>query len=186
VKFVLFVEGHTEKAVPDFLKRWLDPQLRAPVRIQPVRFEGWPEFTRKTARKAQMYLDFPAHVRASGERYRWGVKHFQDQVGRPDFRMFFAVHEIEAWILSQPESLPKGVREALPGKALHPESVNFSEPPAKLMDRLYRQYTGDIYKKVVDGSRLLKKLDPVEACAKCPHLADMLNEMLRLARSRGL
>jgi hypothetical protein len=28
MKFVLFVEGHTEKkAVPRFLKKWLDPQV---------------------------------------------------------------------------------------------------------------------------------------------------------------
>lgn len=29
--FVLFVEGHTEdKALPRFLKKWLDPQLSTP------------------------------------------------------------------------------------------------------------------------------------------------------------
>ncbi len=41
MKFVLFVEGHTEKAaVGPFLKRWLDPQLSSPVGIKTVRFEG--------------------------------------------------------------------------------------------------------------------------------------------------
>lgn len=44
MKFVLFVEGHTEqKAVPSFLKRWLDPRLRQPVGIRTVRFDGWGE-----------------------------------------------------------------------------------------------------------------------------------------------
>ena len=42
MKFVLFVEGHTEKAaLPAFLKRWLDPQLEQRVGLKPVRFEGW-------------------------------------------------------------------------------------------------------------------------------------------------
>jgi hypothetical protein len=58
VKFVLFVEGHTErKAIPSFLKRWLDPQLNQNVGIQPVRFEGWSEFLKKIARSASMHLN---------------------------------------------------------------------------------------------------------------------------------
>ena len=44
MKFILFVEGHTEsKAVPSFLKRWLDPRLSKPIGIQSVRFDGWAE-----------------------------------------------------------------------------------------------------------------------------------------------
>jgi hypothetical protein len=38
MKFILFVEGYTEdKALPQFLKKWLDPQLPNPVGIQTVR-----------------------------------------------------------------------------------------------------------------------------------------------------
>ena len=60
VKFVLFVEGHTErKAIPSFLKRWLDPLLNQNVGIQPVRFEGWSEFRKKIARSASMHLNSP-------------------------------------------------------------------------------------------------------------------------------
>lgn len=41
MKFVLFLEGHTEKnALAPFLKRWLDPQLPEPVGLQTVCFEG--------------------------------------------------------------------------------------------------------------------------------------------------
>ncbi|MEN6436959.1 MAG: TOPRIM nucleotidyl transferase/hydrolase domain-containing protein, partial [Syntrophobacter sp.] len=39
MKFILLVEGHTEKiALPDFFKRWLDPRLKQRVGIQFVRF----------------------------------------------------------------------------------------------------------------------------------------------------
>ena len=41
MKFVLFVEGHTErKALPDFIRRWLDSRLAQRVGIKAVRFEG--------------------------------------------------------------------------------------------------------------------------------------------------
>ena len=44
MKFILFVEEHTEdKALPAFLKRWLDRRLESPVGIQTVRFSGWPD-----------------------------------------------------------------------------------------------------------------------------------------------
>ena len=39
MKFVLFVEGYTEKyGVPAFLKRFLDPRLSRPVGIKAVTF----------------------------------------------------------------------------------------------------------------------------------------------------
>ena len=57
MKFVLFVEGHTEKkALASFLKRWLDPQLDRRVGIQVVRFEGWPELVKDSPDKARMHL----------------------------------------------------------------------------------------------------------------------------------
>jgi len=35
MKFILFVEGRTEdKALPAFLKKWLDPRLESPVGIR--------------------------------------------------------------------------------------------------------------------------------------------------------
>lgn len=55
MKIVLFVEGHTEKkSLPDFFKRWLDPQLPERIGIKVVRFEGWPA--------QQDHSDGPVHV----------------------------------------------------------------------------------------------------------------------------
>lgn len=61
MRFILFVEGHTEdKALPGFLKRWLDPRLKKPVGIKTVRFEGWQELIKdsrqKTDHQRQGYL----------------------------------------------------------------------------------------------------------------------------------
>jgi hypothetical protein len=200
VKFVLFVEGHTErKAIPAFLKRWLDPQVNQNVGIQSVRFEGWSEFRRKISRSANMHLNgpdseqiigaiglldlygldfFPAHISSTPDRHDWAAAHFQREVSHPKFRMFFAVHEIEAWILSQPHILPASVQNGLPASSALPETVNFKVPPAKLLDRLYKGG----YKKIVYGKNLFDRLDPSVAYSKCRYLARMLDEMLTMAK----
>ena len=60
MKFVLLVEGYTEqKAIPAFLKRWLDVRLNQRVGVQIVRFDGWPELISDLPDRAQMYLESP-------------------------------------------------------------------------------------------------------------------------------
>lgn len=100
--------------------------------------------------------------------------------------MFLAVHEFEAWLLSQPEILPAIVKNILPPKIARPETVNFNEPPAKLLDRLYMQSTKRNYKKTTYGKQRFAILDPHVAAEKCPYLKKMLDELLNLARSAGL
>jgi hypothetical protein len=64
MRFVLFVEGHTEdKALPKFLKKWLDPKLSKPIGIRTVRFDGWPELVKDAPTKAKMHLNGPAKDR---------------------------------------------------------------------------------------------------------------------------
>lgn len=206
MRFILFVEGHTEhKAVPAFLKKWLDPQLGQPVGIKAVRFEGWAELVDDVARKAHLYLDdpsnddiiavvslldlygpefYPGHAVSAAERESWGKKHIEDKVNHAKFRHFFAVHETEAWLLSQPNAFPAEIRRGLPDRP--PEEVNFDTPPARLLGRLYKQATRKNYKKVVYGGQLFKKLDPGVAYAKCPTLKALLDEMLALAQAAGL
>ena len=204
MKFILFCEGETErKALPAFLKRWLDPRLSARVGIHPVRFDGWSELIDDAPVKAGLYLSgprsndvvgviglldlygptiYPGGVDTIADRYAWMKNHVESKVSLPKFRMFCAVHEIEAWLLSDPQLLPQKVAAALPGKASNPETVNFSEPPAKLLTKLYRDKTSSGYKKVVHGSDLFRRLDPETAYAKCPYLADLFDQMLQMAR----
>jgi len=103
------------------------------------------------------------------------------KVDHPKFHQFFAVHETEAWLLSEPKIFPTAVKSALPAGTALPESVNFDEPPAKLLDRLYRSKLKQTYKKTTHGKQLFDKLDPVQAYAKCPRLKEMLDEMLEMA-----
>jgi len=204
VRFILFVEGYTEdKALPQFLKKWLDPRLPYPVGIKTVRFEGWPELVKDAPRKARMHLDgpgkneiiavislldlygptfYPSELKECKERYDWAKKDIEDKVNQPKFFQYFAVHEVEAWLLSDPSIFPLKVTKALPTKINHPETVNFDEPPAKLLERLYPLHVGRSYKKVVNGKDLFGKLNPDVAYEKCPHLKDLLDNMLKLAK----
>ena len=99
--------------------------------------------------------------------------------------MFFAVHECEAWILSQPGLLPFNPPNQELRRMQNPERVNFNEPPSKLLNRLYKSNCREAYKKTVHGAGLFRKLDPNEAYEKCPHFKSMLDEMLSLARQAG-
>lgn len=202
MKFKLFVEGYTEqKAIPVFLKRWLDAQFEKRVGIQAVRFEGWQELVKDTPTKAKMYLEgpnkkdiigvialldlygptfYPDDKKNALERYHWAKETLERQVGHPKFRQFFAIHEVEAWLLSDPNLFKSQIKNALPNNP--PEEINFNEPPAKLLERLYKQHTKRRYKKVIYGRELFSQLDPNLAYSKCPILRAMLDEMLEMTK----
>lgn len=201
MKFVLFVEGDTErKALPAFLKRWLDRKLADPVGIKVVKFEGWSELVRDTPTKLCLYLGksdviavialldlygptiYPSDKITATDRYDWAKRELEAKVkNHPRFRQFFAVHETEAWLLSDPQVFPTEVGQGLVAKSRYPETVNFNEPPSKLLQRLYYDRTRRNYKKVTHGQELFGKLDPEIAYSKCPHLKELLDEMLALA-----
>jgi Domain of unknown function (DUF4276) len=204
MKFILFVDGHTEKkSLPQFIKRWLDPRLQYPVGIKTVRFEGWQELVKDAPLKAKMHLNgkgkgeiiavnslldlygstfYPEHIVESEERYDWAKKDIEEKVNHPKFFQFFAVHEVEAWLLSEPNIFPTAVKNAFPrGKIQSPETINFDEPPGKLLARLYPLHIERSYKKVVNGQELFNKLDPNQAYQKCPKLKVLLDKLLELA-----
>jgi hypothetical protein len=208
MKFVLFVEGHTEhKAIPILLHKWLDGRLDQRAGIKVVRFDGWSELVKDLPTKARMYLHgpgsedtiavlglldlygptfYPAHCRTVQKRIEWATAYLLEKVNEQRFRMFFAVHELEAWLLSDPNLFPAVVRDAFPGTIQNPETVNFKRPPKKLLDRLYFEKQKKHYKELVDGGDLFSRLDPQLVYDRCPHFAQMLDEMLALARKAGL
>lgn len=203
MRFIFFIEGYTEdKALPQFLKKWLDLRLPNPVGIRTVRFEGWPQLVKDAPLKAKMHLNGPAkdqiiavislldlygptfypnNLTDSKERYIWAKEYIEKKVNQPNFFQFFAVHEVEAWLLSQPTIFPYDVKKSFPSKTQQPETVNFNEPPAKLLKRLYPLHINRSYKKVVNGKELFGKLDPDIAYNKCPSLKELLDKMLDLA-----
>jgi hypothetical protein len=202
MKVVLFVEGDTEAGVRDLLLRSLS---RSPIPegqrlgITAVRFRGWSNYHDEIEEKVRLNLSrddviggiglldlygphYPKNKRSVAERYDWAKERLEKKVGHPKFRQHFAVHETEAWLLADPKILPRGVANALPSRCKQPETVNFDEPPAKLLERLYRVNAARYYKKRIDGIHLLQKLSPWQAAEKCPFLKLLLDDMLELAR----
>ncbi len=200
MKFVLFAEGHTEKkALPPFLKRWLDPQLAKPIAIKVVRFDGWQDYERDIAAKVRLHMIgpggadviaaiglidlygptfYPSPQKTVAQRIAWATDYFSKKVNNARFRQHFAVHETEAWLLSDSSVLPV----TLPAKSKRPEEVNFAHPPARLLDELYRSQLKRPYKKVVDGYNLFSKLSPETAESRCPYFKSLLHDMLGLAK----
>ncbi len=206
MRFVFFVEGHTEKEIlGPFLRRWLNSRLDQRVGIKTVNFEGWHRLVEDMPRKAKMYLeasdsgelialitlldlygpDFYPHSSTSvDDRVQWATKHLENKVKSDKFRVFFAVHETEAWLFSQPQLFPTEVQQALPnGK---PEGINFDTPPSKCLNNIYLNKLKRKYRKVTDGKNLFTNLDPEVAYGQCPYLKQMLDEMLRMAKESGL
>ena len=208
MKFILFVEGYTEKeSLPEFLKRWLDPRLSRPIGIKVVRFDGWNDFVKGAPKKAALHLNgpdgadivaaiglldlygptfYPPSKTTANQRYDWAKQEIETKVNHPKYRQHFAVHECEAWLLSHPDGLPDEVKKNLPSGCARPEEVNFHEPPKKLLQRLYRDKLRGSYKEVTHGAELFSDLDPNMAHGKCPRLRSMLDEMLSLAEDAGL
>src|SRR6266404_5045275 len=119
LKFVLFCECATEHgALPGFLRRWLDSQLPQKVGIQPVSFNGWAEMVKDIPIKVNLHLRkpdviavvalldlygptfYPVNCAKVSERFEWAKAHLEKKAANPRFRQHFAVHDVEAWILS--------------------------------------------------------------------------------------
>ncbi len=194
--------------MPDFIGRFLNEKFNDNVGVQIVKFNGWANFKKSIAKKTKMHLNgpkkdkiiaaiglldlygstfFPDDKKTVHERYNWGKKYFEgDIVGHSKYKHFFAVHETEAWLLSDSNIFPTNIAKALIEKTKEPETVNSNCPPAKLLDKLYSKHLKQSYKKTVDGKSLFAKLKPETAIKKCPKLNEFLNELVNLAKEAGI
>lgn len=203
MRFVILVEGPTEYAVlSGFLRPWLDAGLGTRVGITLVECSGWGGVYNDAKMYAKKHLSqedviavvslmdlygptfYPDGVNTASQRFTWGKNHMEREiVNMEGFYHFFAVHELEAWLLSAPDIFPPGVKKLLPtGK--RPETVNDTEPPAKLLNKLYRRATKKGYVKTTMGKQLFAKLDPQTAYEACPYFQQMMDKLRDLAKRR--
>jgi hypothetical protein len=207
VKFVLFVEGTTEKlGLPEFLGRWMnDPKHGLPRRVgfNVVAFDGCPNLEKKSTSFAESRLSveganeiiavigimdlhgssFNNQSLSVNERTKKGQLLMEKAVGKLKFRQHFAVHDVEAWLLSDPRIFPEKMQGDIKRKP-RPEMVNGRQPPGKYLESIYHKH-GESYRKALYGAKLFAALDPNIAYAKCPHLKMMLDDMLKLAQSHS-
>jgi hypothetical protein len=182
VKFVLLVEGQTEKYVAEFLERWLNARLETRVGFKTVPFEGRPQYVKDVRQKTEKHLNdpqvgndyiaaiglldlygadfYPAGAETVEERYQAGKEFIEKAVGNSRFHQFFAVHEIEAWLISDPGRFRTEVRSEVAKMSKSPEGVDDNRPPSKRLDELYRTKLKDSYKKVINARNEFPKLDP--------------------------
>jgi hypothetical protein len=206
------VEGDTEHAaLPEFLKRWLDPKLGHRVGIRAVNLGGNSEYIKEVAKMAAKQLNDPKrqeiiaviglldlyglpkgfflpNLSDAQDRYSWAKQELEIRAGQAKFRQFFAVRDVEAWLLSDPDNkyFPPQIKNALRRMAASPETINFDQPPAELLIKLYREKLKNReYRKVPDGCDLFRELDPEIAYRKCSRLKEMLDEMFKLAKESG-
>lgn len=200
MKLAIFVEGQTEKdALPEFFRRWLDSQLPGKrIAIHAVELSGAGGYLRQFAKRVRIALGDSQVVGAVGlidlygsslsypdgttqARYQWAKRELEKQVNDIRFRQHFAVHETEAWLLSEPNIFPGGVAQILQNLD-KPENVNFQNPPSVRLKQIYQQQLGKKYGKPLEGSRLFARLDPELAARKCPHLRLLLKDLLDMTQ----
>jgi hypothetical protein len=189
------------QTLPTFIHKWLNPQLPegGKVGIRAVKFQGVSNYLDDLAQKIALYLDedranfvvglvdlygIPASrvdlsqsatVKEKIESARAYVRNLVPQQYRNRFRQYFAVHEVEAWLLAYPEEWPSKVRAQI--KKRLPEQVNFKEPPAKFLKRILGSY-----KKTTIAMNLFPKVDPQVAIDKFPYLKSFMDDLLRVAQ----
>jgi len=205
MRFVLFVEGDTEKDVlPNLLKRCLEEQIERPVGIRAVNFNGWSNLWRDARQKANFYLRgagqsqdivavvslldlygpdiYPPHLESAQQRLQWAKAKIENEVTHERFRHYFAVHELEAWLFSQPEIFPIETRKDVHALSANPEEVNFDRTPKRRLHEIYEHRLKRGYQPRVDGAKLFRRLGPQEVRSKCPIFTMMIDELAALAR----
>ena len=213
MKFYVYVEGDLEQRVlPKLLEKWLYSRLQVSVEFaDPVNFNDCGKFLKEIGRSAHGHLTspeadntiaaiglldlkgpedhnfYPNACKTVEERHDFGVEEIERRVDHPKFKMFFAVHEFEAWLLSQPAIFPQEVQAPLFEGMPDPEEVNFGEPPAARITRVYREAVQAErlkrrYRKISMGTSLFNSLDVDLAYEKCSYLRRMLDAVLKLAQ----
>ncbi len=199
MRIVLFVEGDTERYLPDFFTRWVHPKLASPIAIKPVNFRGVGNYMKDFAKRARLDLEEPEVTAVVGlidfygsglnypdgtiqKQYGWAKDELEKQVNSARFRQHFAVHETEAWLLSDSSIFPRALVPELANN-VNPETINSQNPPSHRIKALYHQKLNKKYKKPIEGSTLFRKLNPDTAYASCPHLKLLLDDLLALSRT---
>ncbi len=210
MKFVLFVEGDTEaKCLPEFIGRWINPKLKSPVAIKTANLKGYANFIKDAPAKAVKYLEapdakeiisvvglldlygpnYPKNIDSVDKKITWQKNFLFQEIPkkhRDRYIQSFAVHELEAWLLSHPEIFSNAIRGQIEKRCSKPETVDFDEPPKKLLKRLYSTRLKRNYKEIVNGAELFKKLDPEIVYHKCPRFMDLMDQLFAKAKAAGL
>ncbi|MBI2302203.1 MAG: DUF4276 family protein [Armatimonadetes bacterium] len=207
--FVVVAEGGTERRVlGPLLQRWLATRFASAPGVKVHSASGLGKHQKLREQLARLTPDapganeviavislldlhgcgltFPPSYWSLKQRIRWATRRIETGADAPRFHHCFAVHEVEAWLLAQPEVFPAEVRRRLRKLAVNPEEVDDLDPPAARISEAYRGALNRAYEKVRDGARLFGRLDPEIAASRCPNLRLLLDLLYRCACDFGV
>ena len=202
MRFILIVEGDTEKrSIEGLIRKHLSEKTGQKIGVTAINIKGYGNFIRDLPQKVKKYLTGPDKDEILAvvglmdlyktpythevncpirERILEETRHFEELVLQDRFRMFFAVHEYEAWLLSDFDKFDPSIKSKIASHARNPEEVNTDEPPSKFLKRLYSEYLHREYKKTVDGKVLMGRIDPQKVYEKCPNYRVMFDFFISL------
>ena len=188
---VLLVEGATETALKNHLKRFLDQRAnqegkpKLDLRTKPFRtIPSEKEFRKRLSlelrdnkvRAVIGLLDVYPNFGSAKE-----VKEFMRKAAGDDdrFHAHAAQFDVEAWLIPYWEFICNriGVPRSRPGS--NPEQVNNTNPPSKRLGALY-QIAKRKYKKPTEMNAILERQDLSIAARECRELRLLLNTLLQI------
>jgi hypothetical protein len=128
---------------------------------------------------------YPTHCVLAEERFRWAKEKLEKEVLHERFRHFFAVHELEAWLFSQPDIFQNEVRKDIQSLSAKPEEVNFDHPPKKRLNNIFEQRLKRGYQQRVDGAKLFRSLKPEIVQARCPLFRAIIDQMVEMTKQNS-
>lgn len=192
MKIVLLVEGDTEQALKEHLKRFLDERTAQAARDRVSLQTRSLRLDRKDIEKRlrlELATKDTVAVVALVDVYPYfdspeAAKAFLLQAaGRdPRFYAHVARHDAEAWLLPFWEEICArvGVRKKAPGP--HPEEIDGEHPPSERLEELYRlSKPPRKYIKPVEMNAILRGKDLTIIATSCPEFRAFLNTLLRLS-----
>jgi hypothetical protein len=196
MKIIVLVEGKTEDAFKDHLRKFLKTRLvrNNPLKLDFHRYDGRIPKEDKLKRIVKNYLSHHGYdaVIALTDVYT-GTHDFKDAhdakakmlkwVGSiVGFYPHAAQHDFEAWLLPYWPKIQKLAGHDKKPPRGNPERVNHTKPPSKYIQEIFEIGScRDSYKKPRDGNRILEGQDLLVSANACSELKAFLNTVLRLS-----
>ena len=92
-----------------------------------------------------------------------------------------AVHEIEAWVLADGDTLTAYFRNKISGEN-NAEEKNFQNNPSKRLNDLFNKYKHTRYYKNSDSSALFRKLNFTSVYNNCPYFRLFYDELVKIGQ----
>lgn len=193
MRVVLLVEGDTETALKEHLRRFLAERANLENK-QPLGLDTRQNVTdikSKLVHRVRLELQksdvlavvglvdvFPKYKDATDAKTQ-----LRNAAGNhPQFYAHAAQYDVEAWLLPYWNDICRRLRVQRQSPGSDPEQVNGANPPAHRLQELYRlaKPKARKYAKVTEMRTLLANKDLTVAANQCPELKAFLNTLLNL------